>query len=365
MSKKLTFVCAWNSDRRNSWSGTHYSIFCALQKYYDVIDCDVSACSHNFVQKIKQRITHRHSDFGLHDLQRLNQTFQGDPEYPLLQFAEAPSHFNEKQYIYQDLHVGHIKKLFDQSSQLFACSGYSHLSQKAIYNREKFQRAFYLSDYCAGIFTMGKWLAKEMIEEYGLPPEKVHAVGGGYNIDASLIESGRKEGRRFLFIGRDFQRKNGPLVLKAFQLVRKIHPEYELYIAGPRDLQTNIDGVYCLGNLSFEQEVKYFNLCDVFVMPSIFEAYGLVFPEALAFGLPCIGRNAYEMPYFIEDGKTGYLLKGTTADELAALMEQCVSDRVMTENVYKKRDWYLQEYSWDTVAKRISAIIDKNIVKTN
>ena len=49
-------------------------------------------------------------------------------------------------------------------------------------------------------------------------------------------------------------------------------------------------------------------MCDVFCMPSYFEAYGLVFVEALTFGLPCIGRNCYEMPYFIEDGKTGLLL---------------------------------------------------------
>ena len=50
-------------------------------------------------------------------------------------------------------------------------------------------------------------------------------------------------------------------------------------------------------------------MCDVFCMPSYFEAYGLVFVEALTFGLPCIGRNCYEMPYFIEEGKTGLLRK--------------------------------------------------------
>ena len=38
-------------------------------------------------------------------------------------------------------------------------------------------------------------------------------------------------------------------------------------------------------------------------MPSYFEAYGLVFIEALTYGLPCIGRNAFEMPNFIQDSE--------------------------------------------------------------
>ena len=79
-------------------------------------------------------------------------------------------------------------------------------------------------------------------------------------------------------------------------------------------------------------------------MPSYFEAYGLVFVEALSFGLPCIGRNCYEMPYFIEEGQTGLLLTNEDANELAALMERLLKDEKMKENVKAKRDYYLKEY---------------------
>ncbi len=92
-------------------------------------------------------------------------------------------------------------------------------------------------------------------------------------------------------------------------------------------------------------------------MPSIFEAYGLVFIEALSFGLPCIGRDAYEMPYFIEDGVTGLLLKENNAVVLANMMDDLLSNEVIKENVKKKRDWYLKEYSWDTVAERIGKVM--------
>lgn len=54
-----------------------------------------------------------------------------------------------------------------------------------------------------------------------------------------------------------------------------------------------------------EELSDLFNKCDIFVMPSYFEVYGFVFIEALTYGLPCTGRNAYEMPYFIQNAETG------------------------------------------------------------
>ena len=124
--------------------------------------------------------------------------------------------------------------------------------------------------------------------------------------------------------------------MEAFRLLRERRPEVELFIAGPEHLQLSDEGIHLLGNLPYRELPQYFNLCDVFCMPSKFEAYGLVFPEALTFGLPCIGRDAYEMPYFIEDGETGYLLRSETKEELADLMDRALaisSWRPMSANV--------------------------------
>ena len=46
---------------------------------------------------------------------------------------------------------------------------------------------------------MSRWLSEFLIRECGLPREKVHAVGGGINVDAAGIRPGSKEGRRILF----------------------------------------------------------------------------------------------------------------------------------------------------------------------
>ena len=93
-------------------------------------------------------------------------------------------------------------------------------------------------------------------------------------------------------------------------------------------------------------------------MPSYFEAYGLVFIEALTFGLPCIGRDCYEMPYFIEEGKTGLLLKEDNPQELASLMKKTFQDDSFKKNVAARHD-HLEEYSWDAVARRMKEAMDE------
>jgi len=136
-----------------------------------------------------------------------------------------------------------------------------------------------------------------------------------------------------------------------------------LYIAGPKKwpLSQEIpDGVHFLGLKTADELVDYYNLCDVFVMPSVFEAYGLVFAEALVFGLPIIARDAFAMKDFIKSGDNGYLLKSDSAEDLAQLMHSAIEDAGMRNRVCARRKKYAEYYSWDAVARRIINVINKD-----
>ena len=102
----------------------------------------------------------------------------------------------------------------------------------------------------------------------------------------------------------------------------------------------------------------YYNICDIFCMPSYFEAYGLVFGEALVYGLPCIGRNNFAMKEFIQDGYNGYLIEKDDPYELAKKMFDLLNDDKIKSNVENNRGYYIEEYSWDTVAERIIKVIN-------
>ena len=118
------------------------------------------------------------------------------------------------------------------------------------------------------------------------------------------------------------------------------------------------DNIIFLGRLTHDELVQYYNLCDYYVMPSIFEAYGLVFVEALCFGLPCIGNNICAMPEFIQDGQNGLLIYQNDVNELATAMEKMLIDGpAMARYVQENRDYYIDKYSWDSVADRIMQVL--------
>lgn len=368
--QQLLFVCGWGNDRKKSWSGTHYGIYLALQKYFELEDVDIGNCNgdfynvlYKFLNKFKKLFGFR-ADMDLTRLKHYRKKLQhkyNKGSYVSLQFGECPKQNNIKSYFYQDFSVSAVKFFHDNRPELFPYCVFSNAPYSSILKREKFQTEAFKQ--AAGIFCMGEWYRKFLIDS-GIPKDKVHAVGAGINLDATKIDTSKKTGNKILFVGRDFERKNGPLVIAAFKLAKRQRSDIELYIAGPAPKE-DIDGVYWLGDVPSQKLSDYFNLCDIFCMPSKFEAYGIVFIEALTYGLPCIGRNAFEMPYFIEDGKTGYILNEENADTLSQLMLKLLDNKEIKENVNARRQEYLEKYSWDAVAKRMYDVISNDMTKGN
>lgn len=360
---KLYFLANWGEERQKAWSGTYYGIYTALQRFFCVKDIELKA-QRNLFDKIRYNIF-KTEDMNLSRISQYRAQvahfFKQKRGIPIFQFEEVVFNSNaHSTYIYQDLSASYVKYLSEANPEVFKYSGFSMNSRYAMHKRCKEQMTYYRT--CSGIFTMGNWIRKDLIERCGIAPEKVCHVGGGINLDRSLINPDSREGNKILFVGRDFLRKGGFLVYEAFKLLKSDMPDLQLYVAGPSDnpIRQPIDGYYYWGDCDHATLSGLFNKCDVFCMPSYFEAYGLVFIEALAYGLPCIGRNAYEMPYFIEQGETGFLLEKDHVEELVTLIKELLSNERIKKNVIDRRESYLQKYTWDAVAERIYHFIVNN-----
>lgn len=149
--------------------------------------------------------------------------------------------------------------------------------------------------------------------------------------------------------------------MEAFEILRSRDRDLRLLIAGFDDKPSQRHyGVEFVGNVSNEKLGALYAQSDCFVMPSRFEAYGLVFPEALACALPCVGRNAFEMQHFIEDGVTGRLVSSDQPEELAEAMMDCLTNSQIRQNVIDGASDVAEHYSWDAVADRIYRSIEQN-----
>jgi len=215
-----------------------------------------------------------------------------------------------------------------------------------------------------GILTMGGWFRDYLIRG-GIPAERVHAVGAGISpaycdLPARRVRP-RAERQRLLFIGGEFHRKGGDQLLAAVHRLNRARSQpLQLTIAGPSRWPlagTPPDWVDFRGTLARGDVLALFGAHDLFVMPSRFEAYGMVFLEARAAGLPCIGRDAFAMPELIEPGIGGAVWQTGDIDDLAALIQTTLDDDALHERCARDAPAFAQAHSWARVAERIVAQI--------
>jgi glycosyltransferase involved in cell wall biosynthesis len=142
--------------------------------------------------------------------------------------------------------------------------------------------------------VLSSWAADAMVEADGFPRESTHVVGAGRNADIEPPPDRDWSTPRFLFVGNDWERKNGEAVLHAFQRLRAAHPTAQLDVVGGHP-PIDMEGVTAHGRVDVHQREgkarleHLFSRATCFVMPSWIEPLGIVYVEAAAAGIPSIG----------------------------------------------------------------------------
>jgi alpha-maltose-1-phosphate synthase len=240
--------------------------------------------------------------------------------------------------------------------------GYPRVSRRRIAKAMAWEKRVFGGLDC--IFTFSGWLRESFINDYGIDPEKVHVVGGGANLPP--METGKREydGKTILFSGINFERKGGSVLLDGFRQVRRAIPGARLIIIGSM-LRNPPPGVECRGYISkgdpqgIARIREAYQEASLFVMPSLYEPFGVVFVEAMAHRLPCIGARNCAMPEIIEEGKTGYLVPvndpNALAERIIHLLGRPALLGSMGDAGYQR---YSSHYTWDQVAARMTTILE-------
>jgi len=209
------------------------------------------------------------------------------------------------------------------------------------------------------VFVMGPHVRISLIDSYSVDPEKVIVVGGGSNIttklnkDPEFREKSYKD-RIILFVGRYFKYKGGGDLLQAFKIVKKKFKDAKLIIVGCRP-KVKIDGVEVVGKLKPDQLEKYYEKAQVFVMPSLWEPWGNVWIEGMTYQLPCIGTNVGSIPYIIEDGKTGFIVKPKNPEKIAERLIYLFENPHIMEQFGREGFFRaVKNFTWDRVVDTIA-----------
>ena len=159
------------------------------------------------------------------------------------------------------------------------------------------------------VCTMSEWSRRSFIDDYGVHPDRVVAVGAGPNLDALPPVAERVPGPpRVLFVGRTFGRKGGPELLEGFRALHARDPRATLDVVGPPPGPEQ-PGVTWHGPVYHRPTLNgLYARATIFALPSRYEGFGIPFLEGMAHGLPCVGARVCAVPEVVLDGETGLLV---------------------------------------------------------
>lgn len=158
-----------------------------------------------------------------------------------------------------------------------------------------------------------------------------------------LLEKGNKTWpHRFLFVGQYRARKGVDCLLKAYESYRcQTSDPWELHCAGDGPLKAKlnaVDGVVDHGFTQPDKLTRLFENAGAFVLPSVYEPWGVVLHEASAAGLPIICSDACGASVeLLQDGYNGYLFRAGNAGDLeTALSNVATADPLELERMSER-----------------------------
>jgi len=124
---------------------------------------------------------------------------------------------------------------------------------------------------------------------------------------------------------------------------------------------------YGLLNKNVEAEAlqldKLYSLCDILIVPSKAEGYGLVFVEAAAYGIPSIAYRSTGVTTAVIHDKSGALLDiGSTETDFANVISSWIENPGLYQNLSSgARSHYEETGNWGTAVTRLSMILENAI----
>ena len=157
-----------------------------------------------------------------------------------------------------------------------------------------------------------------------------------------------------LFVGSNMRRKGVPDLIKAAPGVVQKYPDAKFVIVG-NDKSVTSFKVLCK-DLKVDQNFEfagwhsqadlldYYQRASVFVMPSLTEALGVTFLEAMSAGVPVIGTNVGGVPEIITDDVNGMLVPVGSPSSIAKAINDLLSDTELRERLTSNARNLLNKY---------------------
>lgn len=233
------------------------------------------------------------------------------------------------------------------------------------------------------IFCVSNFTSQKLIDRIGSSSDiskKTSVIYNGVDFkyftpsepDAELVEKHKLQGAKIILtLARLVERKGHDMVINALPTIKKSIPQVKYVICGKGIYEEKLkelahklglsDDVIFTGFIPNDSRKKYYNICDLYIMPSReitekgdVEGFGITYLEANACGKPVIGSNAGGASEAIIDGKSGLLADPLDPDDIARKCIALLSDASLSEKIgVNGRKRVIEEFNWEKVCLEI------------
>jgi glycosyltransferase involved in cell wall biosynthesis len=179
------------------------------------------------------------------------------------------------------------------------------------------------------------WARDSAIHEYGVPAHKVVVNPPGVDLNffrPAGERRDRKDGRlRVVFVGGDFARKGGNLLLEWFR--HQTVGDVELHLA-TREPVREQPGLFVHDvTPNSPALLQLYQKGDVFVLPSLGECFGIATVEAIAAGLPVVVSDVGGTADIVEHGHNGLIVAAGDVNELSSALAVLLADSALRRDM--------------------------------
>jgi len=237
--------------------------------------------------------------------------------------------------------------------------------------RHRWRYRWLLGPLVGRFLAVSRALADYLVQECRLPVSRVRVVANGIDTarfaPATMARPQSTPGPTVGVLTRLDARKGLPYLLQAMALIRTDFPNARLLIGGDGGdrsaLEQEARSLGLTGRVEFMGAVSdsahFYRRLDLFVLPSLDEAFGLVLLEAMAAGLPVVGTRVGGVPEILEDGSQGLLVAPADSQALAGAIRELCSDPLRRRRMGETARQQALRFDVGRTAKALQAVYEE------